>query len=60
MLTKVTADCLPRDLHVAPMGSAFVVYTLEGMVPGDYATVVEDQQNALMMLNEYILKVTIS
>ena len=33
MLTKVTADCLPRDLHVAPMGSAFVVYTLEYYIP---------------------------
>ena len=28
-LTQVKADCLPPDLHVAPMGSVLVVYTLK-------------------------------
>lgn len=33
MLSHFRADCLPPSLYVASMGSALVVYTLEGVVP---------------------------
>ena len=33
MLSHFRADCLPPSLYVASIGSALVVYTLEGVVP---------------------------